>query len=185
MDKFDLAAKLRSLANEVESGLVEDNKGGPVGEQVIKSFKHLKPFGVMIGHRIDDKRTQEVNNGSALAVGENHRFNLTPILADGSEATGNDPRLQDPKFFKQDDDNNGKSPIIEYTWGSGNQEFSNSGNDPFHLNSYEDNAGCTPNLKLTRPIGPGRHKVWIKAFVRPQYNGGVGVESQTYEFYAD
>lgn len=153
--------------------------------QVIKSFKSFHQFGVMHGHTIDGERSEAVKNGAALAVGENLRFNATPILADGSEAVGNDPRLTGPEWFKQDDSNNGKSPIIEYSWGSGDTEFSNSGDDPFHLNSYEDNAGCTPNLKLTRPIGKGVNEVWIEPFVRPEYNGGVSVRGPRITFNAD
>lgn len=186
MDKYDIASELRSLASKIEGGIDMPDETPGTENQVVKSLSRPAFFGVMIKHQIHDGRSKEVEEGGALAVNENIRFNCTPTLMDGSKGKGDDPRINgNPKFFKQDDSNNGKSPIVEYAWGVGGTEFSNSGNDPFHLNSYEDNAGFTPNLKLTRPIGSGRHKVWIHAFIRPQYNGGVGVKSEPYEFYAD
>lgn len=153
-----------------------------MSEQVIKSFVRLKIVDVLVkGHQIDAARSAAVKGGGALAVGENLRFDVTPVAPDGHEYPGNDPTVNGPKFRKED----GTSPIIEYRWGSGEQEFSNSGDDPFHLNSYEDNGGCTPNLKLTRQIGPGANAVWIYAYVRPEYNGGVSVQSEKLTFNAD
>ncbi len=157
-----------------------------MSEQVIFGFNRFKIVDVLKkGHQVDEKRTAAVKAGEALAVGENLRFDVTPVGPGGKEYPGNDPTVNGPTFHKQDDSNNGKSPIIEYRWGCGDREFSNSGNDPFHLNSYEDNGGCTPNLKLTEAIGNGVSEVWIYPYVRPEYNGGVGVEGSKLTFNAD
>lgn len=157
-----------------------------MSEQVIKEFRRFHIVDVLgKGHQENSKRSEEVKAGGALAVGENLRFDVTPVAPDGHEYPGNDPAVNGPTFHKQDDSNNGKSPIIEYRWGSGDREFSNSGDDPFGLNSYEDNGGCTPNLKLTRPIGPGYNAVWIEPFVRAEYNAGVAVTGPRITFNAD
>lgn len=163
-------------------------KEDPVGEtkQVIKEFKRFHIVDVLKeGHQVDAQRSAEVKAGGALCVGENLRFDVTPVAPDGSEYPGNSPIVNGPTFHKQDDSNNGKSPIIEYRWGCGGEEFSNSGNDPFKLNSYEGEGGCTPNLKLTRPIGAGVNEVWIEPFVRAEYNGGEEVTGPRITFRAD
>lgn len=156
-----------------------------MSEQVISEFRRFRIVDVLAkGHKVDQKRSAEVKAGAALAVGENLRFDVTPAL-NGKEYPGNDPTVNGPTFHKQDDDNNGKSPIIEYRWGVGDRELSNSDSDPFHLNSYEDNGGCTPNLKLVEPIGNGVNEVWIEPFVRAEYNGGVQVTGDRLTFNAD
>jgi len=189
----DVVRQLRELADELESNYEEapvnnENEETENTEQVIKALSTPNFFGTFgkNSHDLSGEATARVESGSALQVGENQRFNCTPTLMDGSKGKGDDPRINgNPKFYKQDDTNNGKSPIVEYAWGSGDKEFSNSGDDPFHLNSYEDNAGFTPNLKLQRQVGPGSNKCWIEAFVRAKYNGGVEVRSGRREFRAD
>lgn len=153
--------------------------------KVLDSLRLKKVDVLGKGHGPIGERSGEIVAGTGtLAVGEILRLDCTPGLA-GKEFPGNDPTVNGPTFHKQDDSNNGKSPIIEYRWGTGEREFSNSGNDPFHLGSYEDNGGCTPTLKLTEPIGQGRNEVWVQAYVRPEYNDGQGVESNKITFWAD
>lgn len=163
--------------------------------QVIFGFHNTHLVDVLgKGHQKNDKRTAEViinggknptAQGAALAVGEILRLDTSPVGPDGKPYPGNDPTVNGPTFHKHDDDNNGKSPIIEWSWGSGDREFSNSGNDPYGMGSYEDNGGCTPTLKLTEPIGPGVNACWAYAYVRPEYNGGVSVKGDVVTWNAD
>lgn len=154
--------------------------------QVIFGFANTKIVDVLgKGHSLNPKRTAEVKAGGAQAVGEILRLDTSPVQSNGQPYPGNDPTVNGPTFHKQDDSNNGKSPIIEWSWGSGDREFSNSGNDPFHLGSYEDNGGCTPTLKLTEPIGQGVNACWAYPYVRPEYNGGVSIKGDRVTWNAD
>lgn len=156
--------------------------------QVCLELRRLKMVDVLEPDQSVAKNSGEIKNGTGTqSVKQKARFDVTPVKMNGQEATGNDPDLADTAWHKQDDSNNGKSPIIEYRWFVDGKEASNSAqvNDPFHLGSYEDNAGCTPTLKLEEQVGDGRHKVDMYAFIRPEYNGGVAVQSNTITWYVD
>lgn len=164
-----------------------------MSEQVISKFGRPKHFGIMRKgghHQIEDGGKDNVQT-----VGENYRFNVTPFDMEGNEYEGNDPRVWDGQnpggtaFYKADEDN-GEAPIVEYEVGyykaDGSRVItSNSGNDPWHLNSYKDNGGCTPNLLLERPIGPGQFKAFILPYVRAKYNGGVDVRGPELNWMVD
>lgn len=125
------------------------------------------------------KNAKEIKDGTAtLAVGQKVHFNCTPSL-NGVEYPG---QSEEVRSWKKED---GTSPIVEYRWFVGDRELSNSGNDPFHLGSYEDDGGCTPTLKLTEQIGPGSNVVRMYAFVDGKYNDGVYVQSKEITFRAD
>lgn len=157
--------------------------------QVCKELRRLHLRDILDPDQSVASNSAEVKAGTGTqAVKQKARFDVTPVKAsNGQEATGNDPELAGPAWHKQDDSNNGKSPIIEYRWFVDGKEASNSAevNDPFHLGSYEDNAGCTPTLKLEEQVGSGRHQVEMYAFIRPEYNGGVAVQSNTITWYVD
>lgn len=153
-------------------------------------------FGLKNLHMVDVREPDQsvARNSAAIKVGESTqsvkqkaRFDVSPVLADGSVAGKDDPVVNGPSFHKQDDGNNGKSPIIEYVWtvdgkiATSSQEME----DPFHLGSYEDNGGCTPTLKLVNQVGEGRHLVVLYAYTRPEYNGGVRIESNRISWYID
>ncbi len=113
-----------------------------------------------------------------VAVGVKVHLDTTPAL-NGVEYPGYSEVV---RSWKKED---GTSPRIEWRWGSGQKEFSNSGNDPFHLGSYEDDGGCTPALRLTRQLGDGRTEVWAEPFIRAEYNGGLEVVGRRVTFYCD
>jgi hypothetical protein len=151
-------------------------------EQVIFGFSQPRIHNVTAG---EDGRKPSPNKqaikrgGGTLSVGEKIHFNVSPIDEDGDEYPG---YSEEVRSWKKED---GSSPIIEHRWGSGDREFSNSGEDPFHLGSYEDDGGCTPTLKLNRQVGSGSNEVWFETFVRAEYNGGVAVKSPRLVFRAD
>lgn len=131
-------------------------------------------------NNVQVKNVAEIKNQTAtLAVGQKVHFDCTPSL-NGVEYPG---QSEEVRSWKKED---GTSPIVEYRWFAAERELSNSGNDPFHLGSYEDNDnGFTPTLKLTEQIGPGSNVVKMYAFVDGKYNDGVYVESEPVYFRAD
>lgn len=172
---------------EPEEPKPEEPKEAPVG-QVCEALKNLHMVDVIEPNQAKAKNSAEIKNGtSTQSVKQKARFDVVPVLPGGQETTGGDATVNGPTFHKQDDANNGKSPIIEYKWTVDGKEASNSAEmeDPFELGSYEDNGGCTPTLTLVTPVGSGRHEVKMFAFIRPEYNGGVGVQSNTITWYCD
>lgn len=130
-------------------------------------------------NNVQVKNAKEIKDGtSTLAVGQKVHFDCTPSL-NGVEYPG---QSEEVRSWKKED---GTSPIVEYRWFANGKELSNSGNDPFHLGSYEDDGGCTPTLKLTEQIGLGSNVVTMYAYVQAQYNDGVAVQSKEITFRAD
>lgn len=138
--------------------------------QVIDEFKRTR-----VAHM---SLKGQAYTADTASVGVKVHLDTTPALK-GSEYPGYSETV---RSWKKED---GTSPIIEWRWGCGDREFSNSGNDPFVLGSYEDDGGCTPALRLDSQIGPGANEVWAEAFIRPEYNGGVGVVGKRVTFKAD
>lgn len=138
--------------------------------QVISEFKRTR-----VAHM---SLQGQAYGAETAAVGVKVHLDTTPAL-NGVEYPGYSETV---RSWKKED---GTSPIIEWRWGSGDTEFSNSGKDPFHLGSYEDDGGCTPALRLTEQIGPGANEVWAYPYVRAEYNGGVAVEGKRVTFKCD
>jgi hypothetical protein len=149
--------------------------------QLIDAFVHTKVVDVMApGGQVKASNSDDIKAGTGTqSLKQRVRLNTDPSLG-GRPYPGNDPTVNGPTFHKQDDDNNGKSPIIEWKWTVDGKEASNSAEleDPFQFGSYEDNGGTTPTLNLKRPVGPGRHEVKAWPFVRAEYNGGVAVSGE-------
>lgn len=152
--------------------------------QVCLGLNRLHMVDVLEPNQSVAKNSADIKKGTGTqSVKQKARFDVTPVIPPGVETGKDDPVVNGPTFKKED----GTSPIIEYKWTVNGKEASNSAevSDPFHLGSYEDNGGCTPTLKLEEPFGSGRNKVEMFAFIRPQYNDGVGVESNTVTWYID
>lgn len=158
--------------------------------QVIDAFVHTHMVDVMApGGQVKAENSDDIKRGTGTqSVKQRVRLNTDPSLG-GRAYPGNDPTVNGPKFHKHDDDNDGRSPIIEWKWTVDGKEASNSAEmeDPFQFGSYEDNGGTTPTLKLVRPVGPGRHECKAWPFVRAEYNGGVAVsgEGQAVVWFCD
>lgn len=148
--------------------------------QVITEFKRTKIHNVTQNNQPAPNKQEIINGTSTQSVGQKVHLDTTPSLS-GKDYPGGSEEVR--SWVKED----GTSPIIEWRWYVDGKEASNSAQmpDPFHLGSYEDDGGCTPTLKLTEQVGPGRHEVRAQPFVHGQYNGGVGVVGPAVIWYCD
>lgn len=149
--------------------------------QLVSAFENTKVTGVT-QHEQTTANSEAVKNGTGtLEVGQKLHLDCTPVDMAGVPYPGYSEII---KNFKRVTGPNPNAPAIQWRWGSNRQEFSNSGNDPFHLGSYEPD-GCTPSLKLERQVGEGSNEIWAEPFIEAGDNGGVAVVGPRCTFRAD
>lgn len=119
------------------------------------------------------------NGPDALMVGERAHINITPFDAAGKEIGPDDPRHPGVEGTKEQN-----QYTMDYEWTVDGKVATSSQEmpDPFALESSWDDYGMTPVL-LNETEGPGRQKVTFKAWIKPEYNGGVRTESNVLVFY--
>lgn len=165
--------------------------------QIISKFVKTKVVDVLVGSSEGEggpnsqkvaKNSEEIKAGtSTLSVGQKIRFDTVPVSPAGKEYPGNDPTMNGPEAYGRD--GNPNAPIIEWALlKDDGTDLMQSGDNPFHLGSYEDNGGCTPTLKQERQLGEGRTRLRFGPYVDAgaDYNNGVGVAATDFaEFYVD
>ena len=135
---------------------LEDERFGGSGGEVIK-----KPV-----------FDQVVGAGPAAQMLEQRmHLNCTPIDMDGNEYPGGSPIIRG--LLRKDGE-----PAIYYRWWVDGKEASDSEeiDDPFELQSYSDDGGCTPALHLIE-LTEGVRTAQTVAYLPAEFNGGVALVS--------
>lgn len=119
------------------------------------------------------------NGPDALDIEERAHFDCTPYDRAGREIRPNDPRHPGIPGDRQNN-----QYTMDYEWTVDGKVATNSKEmpDPFELESSWDDFGMTPVLKNAQ-LSHGRVKCTLKMWIKPEYNGGVKLESNVLVFY--